>query len=86
MSDLSSLPIGHNFHKKKPPKKQSGICQTAATRGPAIGYFAHQNTLMLLRLKQTHTFTHLCTNLVSLKRKGGMLHTHTRPGGGATGG
>lgn len=26
--------------------------------------------------KHTHTFVYLCTNLVSLKRKGGMLHTH----------
>lgn len=63
-------------HRSQLSQKNSGIRQTAATHGPAIGCFAHQNTLMLLRLKQTHTFAHLCTNLVSLKRKGGMLHTH----------
>lgn len=67
--------------------KLSGFRQSAATRGPAIGCFAHQNKLVLLRHKQarTHTLTHVCTNLVSLERKGRHA-AHTRGGVGVSSG
>lgn len=69
--------------------KLSGFCQSAATRGPAIGRFAHQDKLVLLRHKQacarTHTLTHVCTNLVSLERKGRHA-AHTRGGVGVSSG
>lgn len=85
MSNLSYLPIFKKltFFEKK---WKSGIRQMAATCGPAIGCFAHQNKLVLLWHKQTHIHTLLCIYPLILFHWGkAACCTHTRPGVGATG-